>query len=83
MPRPRNAAPDPSPRALQILALLAAGHTKVDIGRELYLTGSTVNTHVRNTFEVLNARTTAQAVAVAIGEGLIPAPHRVRVAVAR
>lgn len=74
MSRPRTETP--SPRALQILGLLADGHTKVQIGRQLYLTGSTVNTHVRNTFELLHARTTAQAVAVAIGEGLIPAPRR-------
>lgn len=65
---------DPSPRALQILELMAGGMTLCDVARHLYITESTAKTHMQNAHKLLGAKTTTHAVAVAISEGLIQPP---------
>lgn len=67
----------PSARECEILRLLASGATDPQIASMLGLSPATVQTHVRNAKAKLGARTRAQAVAMAIGQGLItpPAEH--------
>jgi DNA-binding CsgD family transcriptional regulator len=60
-----------SARELEILALVACGHTNSRIAAELFLSPNTVRTHVRNILHKLGARTRAQAVAIALLTGVI------------
>lgn len=64
----------PSARECEILRLLASGATDPQIASMLGLSPATVQTHVRNAKAKLGARTRAQAVAMAIGRGLIGPP---------
>lgn len=61
----------PTSRERQILSMLAAGDTDVQIAEKLDLSPATVQTHVRNAKAKLSARTRAQAVAMALQQGLI------------
>ncbi|MGI9019095.1 MAG: response regulator transcription factor [Solirubrobacterales bacterium] len=63
----------PTARERQILAMLAIGDTDVQIAAKLELSPATVQTHVRNAKGKLGARTRAQAVAMALRDGLIEA----------
>ena len=69
-PRP---ARKPTAREREILGLLATGATDAQIATRLDLSPATVQTHVRNAKAKLGARTRAQAVALALRRGLIPA----------
>ena len=59
-----------TPRELEVLALIADGHSTSDIARELWITTETVRTHVRRLLERLGARTRAHAVAIAYRDSL-------------
>jgi PAS domain S-box-containing protein len=61
----------PTPRECEVLALLASGATDEQIAETLSLSPATVQTHVRNAKAKLGARTRAQAVAMALQQGLI------------
>jgi len=61
----------PTARERQILSMLASGDTDVQIAAKLELSPATVQTHVRNAKAKLGARTRAQAVAMALRDGLI------------
>jgi DNA-binding CsgD family transcriptional regulator len=61
----------PTSREREILALLATGATDNEIADILALSPATVQTHVRNAKTKLGARTRAQAVALAIANGMI------------
>lgn len=61
----------PTTRERQILSMLAAGDTDVQVAGKLELSPATVQTHVRNAKAKLGARTRAQAVAMALRHGLI------------
>jgi DNA-binding NarL/FixJ family response regulator len=61
----------PTSREREILALLATGATDNEIADVLALSPATVQTHVRNAKTKLGARTRAQAVALAITQGMI------------
>ena len=52
-----------SPKEDQVLRLLAKGHRSKEIGEELRIELSTVNTHVRHIYEKLHVRSRAEAVA--------------------
>jgi two-component system response regulator NreC len=60
-----------SARQTEILALMAKGHTQKSIARELGLSVGTVHNHQTATFLKLGVHKGAQAVAVALREGLI------------
>ena len=72
------AARRPTTREREVLALLATGATDGEIAAALDLSPATVQTHVRNAKTKLGARTRAQAVALAIAQGII-APRRERI----
>jgi PAS domain S-box-containing protein len=58
-------------REREVLGWLAGGATDEQIGRKLELSPATVQTHVRNARRKLDARTRAQAVAVALLHDMI------------
>ena len=63
-----------SPRHRELLTLLAAGHTLKTAARELGISPHTAHNHLRTILDRLGAHTTTQAVALAIGAGLIAPP---------
>ena len=63
-----------SAREVDVLRLVARGHTNAAIGRELYLTVNTVKTHVAHILRKLDAADRAQAVARAAALGLLDDP---------
>jgi DNA-binding CsgD family transcriptional regulator len=58
-------------RELDVLRLLAEGHTDKDIGEALYIGTRTVQTHVANLFAKLGVNSRAEAAAVAVRRGLV------------
>jgi two-component system, NarL family, nitrate/nitrite response regulator NarL len=75
--RAGNAAPAESPldrltgREREILALLAAGHDQREIANALVISEKTVGTHLQRVLGKLGVHSRAQAVAVALGDGLL------------
>ena len=61
-------------RQVQVLTLVAAGKTDNEIAMQLHLSTSTVNYHVEQIRERLQARSRAQAVALALQRGIISPP---------
>ena len=60
-----------TPRQLEVLALLAAGRSTLEIARELDLAHPTVRNHVRDLLAQLDAHTRVEAVAKAQSAGLL------------
>jgi two-component system nitrate/nitrite response regulator NarL len=60
-----------SDREAQVLALIADGLTAPAIAKQLYISPSTVKTHVQNLFEKLEVSDRAAAVAEAMRRGLL------------
>lgn len=58
-----------SAREREILALVAAGETTGNMARVLFISQETVKRHVKNAMTKLDARTRAQAVAIAVRRG--------------
>ena len=61
-----------TPRELEILEALAAGHSNREIAERLFVSENTVKTHTANLFAKLQARRRTQAVQRAKEAGLIP-----------
>jgi DNA-binding CsgD family transcriptional regulator len=61
-----------SKRELEILGLLAQGHSNQEIAAKLFISLSTVKTHVQNLFEKLDVKRRTQAVEKAKRLNLIP-----------
>ena len=57
-------------RELEVLQLLAAGHSNREIGVELFISPKTASVHVSNILAKLNAGTRTEAAAIAHGQGL-------------
>lgn len=63
-PRADERLPEPpSKRELEVLALIAAGKSNQEIARELFVSTSTVKTHINNLYGKLQVRSRTQAVA--------------------
>jgi PAS domain S-box-containing protein len=60
-----------TPREREVVRLVALGETGPEIAASLHISHQTVRTHVRNAMTKLGARSRAQLVAKALGEGLI------------
>jgi NarL family two-component system response regulator LiaR len=63
---------DLTEREREVLALLAAGLSNVEIGRRLTVSVSTVKYHLRGIYSKLGAANRAEAVALALENKLIP-----------
>src|SRR5882762_10781533 len=61
-----------SKRELEILSLLAQGHSNQEIAAKLFVSLSTVKTHIQNLFEKLDVKRRTQAVEKAKRLSLIP-----------
>jgi len=61
-----------SKRELEILGLLAQGHSNQEIAAKLFVSISTVKTHIQNLFEKLEVKRRIQAVEKAKRLNLIP-----------
>jgi len=61
-----------SKRELEILGLLAEGHSNQEIAAKLFVSLSTVKTHIQNLFEKLDVKRRTQAVEKAKRLSLIP-----------
>jgi PAS domain S-box-containing protein len=65
-----------TPREREVVALVALGHRRREIADALFISESTVKTHVRNAMRKLAVHSQAQLVAVALARGLIePEQH--------
>jgi len=71
---PPPAAPDLSPREIDVLRLVVAGCDNGEIGRRLHLSPSTVKHHVSNTLEKLGVENRIQAAVLAVRLGLVDDP---------
>lgn len=60
-----------TPRQLQVLELLTAGHTNKSIGEQLFLSESTVKYHVRLAMELLGVERRAELVREVVRRGLL------------
>ena len=58
-------------REKQVLRLAALGKKDAEIGYELEISAHTIDAHFRNIYKKLNAKTRAQAVALAIAQHMI------------
>jgi PAS domain S-box-containing protein len=63
-------------RELDVVELIALGLSGSEIAEELHLAHNTVRTHVRNAMRKAGARSRAQLVVKALGEGMVPRPDR-------
>ncbi|HEV7704982.1 MAG TPA: response regulator transcription factor [Gemmatimonadaceae bacterium] len=61
-----------TPRELEILEAMAAGHSNREIAERLFVSENTVKTHAGRLFDKLSARRRTQAVQRAKEAGLIP-----------
>jgi DNA-binding NarL/FixJ family response regulator len=57
-------------REREVFRLIAAGHSNTEIAQELYISDTTVKTHVTHIFQKLNLRDRAQAVVLVYQTGL-------------
>jgi two-component system NarL family response regulator len=59
-------------RERQILQLLAEGHTSGDIGQQLHIATTTVDSHRRNIMRKLDVHSVAELTKLAVRQGLTP-----------
>ena len=74
---PRASARPLTRRELEIVAEIAMGRRWHEIAADLFITQSTVKTHVRNAMGKVGARSQAQLVAIALATGMLD-PARAR-----
>ncbi len=65
------ARPSLSPREAQVLGLIAEGRSAPEIGTRLFISASTVKTHIKALFEKLEVNDRAAAVAEGMRRGLV------------
>ena len=68
---PKPARPTLTPRETEILRQIAAGHSSKQIAHALTIAEPTVKFHIRSLFNKLGADNRAQAVALALQQGLL------------
>jgi DNA-binding NarL/FixJ family response regulator len=75
-PTPSKKLDDLTERELDVFRLIAGGLSNVEIGRELYISDTTVKTHITHILQKLNLRDRVQAVVLAYETGLFDAGAR-------
>jgi DNA-binding CsgD family transcriptional regulator len=69
--RDRSRSAGLSPREREVLTMIAGGQTVAEVANDLVLSPLTIRAHIRNAKDKLQARTTAHAVAIALGENAL------------
>jgi DNA-binding NarL/FixJ family response regulator len=75
-PRPPRQLEDLTERELDVFRLIARGLSNAEIGRELYISDTTVKTHITHILQKLNVRDRVQAVVLAYETGLFDTDAR-------
>ncbi len=60
-----------TPRETEVLGLLASGNASQDVANELFISLTTVRTHIQNILRKLEVHSQLEAVALAFKRGLI------------
>jgi DNA-binding NarL/FixJ family response regulator len=69
-PTPPKQFDDLTERELEVFRLITRGHSNAEIGQELYISDTTVKTHITHILQKLNLRDRVQAVVLAYETGL-------------
>jgi DNA-binding NarL/FixJ family response regulator len=77
-PAPPKELDDLTERELDVFRLIARGHSNAEIGRELYISETTVKTHITHILQKLNLRDRVQAVVLAHETGVFDTDARPR-----
>src|SRR5947199_2132727 len=75
-PTPSKTFDDLTERELDVFRLIAGGLSNVEIGRKLYISATTVQTHITHILQKLNLRDRVQAVVLAYERGLLDSGAR-------
>jgi DNA-binding NarL/FixJ family response regulator len=75
-PTPSKKLDDLTERELDVFRLIAGGLSNVEIGRELYISDTTVKTHITHILQKLSLRDRVQAVVLAYETGLVDSGPR-------
>jgi DNA-binding NarL/FixJ family response regulator len=75
-PTPSKKLDDLTERELDVFRLIAGGLSNVEIGRELYISDTTVKTHITHILQKLDLRDRVQAVVLAYETGLFDSGAR-------
>ncbi|HEY7707437.1 MAG TPA: response regulator transcription factor [Gaiellaceae bacterium] len=72
-PTPPKGLDELTERELDVFRLIARGLSNAEIGRELYISDTTVKTHITHIFQKLDLRDRVQAVVLAYESGILEA----------
>ena len=77
-PAPPKELEELTERELEVFRLISRGHSNAEIGRELFISDTTVKTHITHILQKLNLRDRVQAVVLAYEAGIfeVDAPTR-------
>jgi DNA-binding NarL/FixJ family response regulator len=75
-PAPRKELQDLTERELDVLRLIARGLSNAEIGQELFISDTTVKTHITHILQKLDLRDRVQAVVLAYESGIFDADAR-------
>jgi DNA-binding NarL/FixJ family response regulator len=70
-PAPPKELAELTERELEVFRLIARGRSNAEIGQELYISDTTVKTHITHIFQKLNLRDRVQAVVLAHEAGIL------------